>query len=150
MDDGSQKENCMINEELRAGIETAFRGGRSERIALATLTESELRQLRSEIEAMLPQDNLSNLNLETELVRQYRKVLELQDDVLTDDTVPANQRAQVAGQVASTLQHLIKMQTEFHTAERFKALENLMIKHMRRLPKDVAEAFLDEYAEVAP
>jgi ABC-type glutathione transport system ATPase component len=140
----------MINEELRAGIETAFRGGRSERIARSTLTESELRQLRSEIEAMLPQDNLSNLNLETELVRQYRKVLELQDDVLTDDTVPANQRAQVAGQVASTLQHLIKMQTEFHTAERFKALENLMIKHMRRLPKDVAEAFLDEYAEVAP
>jgi hypothetical protein len=138
----------MIDEEKRAQVGTSMRGDRSAKTALTTLTESELRMLRAEIETLLPGDVLREMNLEEELVRQYRKVVLLQDEVLKDDEIPANQRAQVAGQVASTLQHLIKMQTEFHTSERFKEIENLMIKHMRALPKDVAEAFLADYAKV--
>ena len=138
----------MIDEAKRAEIETQFKGERTAKPTLASMTEAELRQLRSEIESRLPADSLSAINLETELVRQYRKVMDLQDSVMNDDETPANQKAQVAGQVASTLQHLIKMQSEFHTAERFKALENLMIKHMKKLPKDVAEAFLDDYEAV--
>lgn len=113
--------------------------------ALNTMSTEELRALRDAINVLLPPETLSSMNLEHELVSQYRKVQELQQAVLNDDGIAANQRSQVAGQVASTLQQLIKMQTEFHTAERFKAIENLMIHYMKKLPVDVAEAFIDEY-----
>lgn len=138
----------MIDEQKLAQVTGNFTPVGNSLPSIIGLTEDELRALRDEIDALLPSDSLASMNLEGELVRQYRKVLKLQEDVLNDDTIPANQRSQVAGQVASTLQHLIKMQTEFHTAERFKEIENLMIKHMRKLPKDVAEAFLDDYAKV--
>ena len=113
--------------------------------ALNTMSTEELRALRDAINVLLPPETLSSMNLEHELVSQYRKVQELQQAVLNDDGIAANQRSQVAGQVASTLQQLIKMQTEFHTAERFKAIENLMIHYMKKLPVDVAEAFINEY-----
>jgi len=107
-----------------------------------------LLNLRHEIDKTLPSTSLSGMNLETELVMQYHRVKELQRVVMEDLETPANQRAQVAGQVASVLGQLTKMQSEFHTAERFKSIENLMIEYMKRLPVDVAEAFLNEYEAI--
>lgn len=135
----------MIDNEKKAAIKTMIRSGNSPKETLEGLSLDDLRRLKSEIEAILPAESLGNINLEHELVEQYTKVKRLQDEVLEDEKIPLNQRAQMAGQVASTLQHLVKMQSEFHTSERFKAIENLMVKFMKKLPKDVAEAFLDEY-----
>lgn len=105
----------------------------------------ELLRLRAEIDSRLPATRLSDMNLEEELVRQYLQIQALQTVVMEDKTTPANQKAQVAATVANTLQHLVKMQTEYHTAERFKAIENLMIKYFKTLPLDVVEKFMDEY-----
>lgn len=108
----------------------------------------ELLRLRTEIDQRLPATRLSEMNLEEELVRQYLQVQALQSAVMEDKDTPASQKAQVATTVASTLQHLVKMQTDYHTAERFKALENLMIKHFKTLPIDVVEKFLADYEAV--
>lgn len=112
---------------------------------LQTLTHDEMLALKELLDSSTVEKSLKDLNLEHELLAQYARVKRLQEEVLNDDSVPANQRAQVAGAVASTLQQLIKMQVEFSTSERFKAIEALMIKAMRKLPKDVAEEFLEEY-----
>lgn len=112
------------------------------------MSVSELLSLRTEIDKLLPATSLSEMNLERELVLQFLKAREMQERVLEDIDTPANQKAQVMNQVASTLQQLIKMQAEYHTSERFKAIENVMIKYMKRLPLDVAEAFIDEYEQL--
>lgn len=116
---------------------------------LNTLSEDELLALKDEIEARLPARSLKDMNLEEELVSQYMRVKSLQTRVLDDEGIPTNQVAQVAAQVASTLQQLVKMQTDFHTAERFKKLEGFMIKHMKNMPLDLAEKFLDDYEKLA-
>ena len=115
---------------------------------LDTMSVDELRALRDEIDRRLPEDKLSQMDLTQELLSQYRLVQRLQSDVLGDEEVPANQRAQVAGQVASTLQQLVKMQSEFHNSERFRAIENLLIKSIKLMPLDAAEAFIAEYEKL--
>lgn len=119
--------------------------GSGGRLNLEAMSQEELYDLRDRINLRLPRASLDSLNLEQELVDQYRRVLLLQEHVLLDDDIPANQRAQCAGQVAGTLQHLIKMQTEYHTAERFKAIEQLMVKALRSLPAAAAAEFIAEY-----
>lgn len=101
--------------------------------------------LYDEIKRSLPPHSLQDLDLTEELVLQFMRVKELQTSVLSNDKIPANQKAQVANAVASILGQLTKLQTDLHTAERFKAIENLMIRYMKRLPIDVVEAFIDEY-----
>jgi hypothetical protein len=64
----------------------------------------ELLELRASIDALLPASNLSEMNLEGELVRQYYRVVALQTRTLADERTPANQLAQVSNVVASTLQ----------------------------------------------
>lgn len=133
----------MINEEkaarLVAGAATGLVRG------IENYSEADLYRLRAEIDAMLPQQSLSAMNLESELVTQYHTVKALQNVILTAEEVPANQKAQIANSVVSTLDALVKMQERFHTAERFKAIENLLIKHMKTMPREIAEKFVAEY-----
>ena len=136
----------MIDEDKLVQVQAAMAGAAPEDgFDLDTMTHDELRELRDEIDRRLPEDKLSQMDLTQELLSQYRLVQRLQTDVLDNEEVPANQRAQVAGQVASTLQQLVKMQTEFQSAERFRAIENLLIKSIKLMPLDAAEAFIAEY-----
>lgn len=114
-------------------------------VELDLLDVDELLRLRGEIDKRLPAVKLNDMNLEEELVRQYLKVITLQDDVMADDDVLANQKAQVAGQVASTLQQLVKMQSEFHTAERLKAIESRLIRALDKVPAEHLEEFFKWY-----
>lgn len=141
----------MINDEklknMLAGGEMGVPSVRQRR-DIDNMSVEELLALRAEIDARLPATSLKDMNLEKELIIQYLKVVELQQKVLEDDETPANQLAQVANAVAGTLQNLITMQSKFHNVERFKQLENLMIKHMKSLPLEVAEAFINEYEQL--
>lgn len=112
---------------------------------LDNLSVEELLNLRSEIETRLPSTKLKDMDLEKELVLQYHKMVQVQARVAEDTRTPANQLAQVGNSVAATLQQLVTMQTKHHTSERFKSLENMLIKALRKMPKEVAEEFLDEY-----
>ena len=137
----------MIDEDKLAQVQAAMLGevAPDDGFDLDTMSVEELRELRDEIDRRLPEDKLSQMDLTQELLSQYRLVQRLQNSVLMDASIAPNQRSQVAGQVASTLQQLVKMQTEFHNAERFRAIENLLIKSIKLMPLDAAEAFISEY-----
>jgi hypothetical protein len=114
-------------------------------VPLQHMSVVELLELKHQIDGYLPALSLKDVNLEAELLQQFALVKDLQTGVLTDDMIPANQKAQVAGQVASTLQQLVKMQTDYYNAERFKSVENIMISALKKLPLDAANEFLKEY-----
>lgn len=133
-------------EDLKAILnKTAFSHTQDQQGSLGSKSIEELLEMRSQIDALLPPMTLSSLDLEDELVRQYYKVKSLQDRVLTDTDIPPNQAAQVSNSVAATLQRLVEMQTKHHTSERYKTLEGLMIRSLKRMPIEVAEEFLKEY-----
>jgi ElaB/YqjD/DUF883 family membrane-anchored ribosome-binding protein len=67
--------------------------------ALEDLSHDDLRALRDQINAILPDESLSGMDMTTELMNQYRRVLKLQRDCLEDLEVSPNQKAQVAAQV---------------------------------------------------
>ena len=113
------------------------------------LDEGELILLMDRIEGKLPPLKLSRLNLEEELVRQLMRAKTLQADVIDSDEIAANQKAQVMNSVASTIGALVKMQTDLYNAERFKAVEALMIDALKLMPTDVAIKFLEEYERLA-
>jgi len=110
-----------------------------------SLPISDLILYRDQITECLPAITLSETNLEQELLLQLHAVRALQNDVIGDDDIPPNQRAQVANSVAGILNKLVDMQKAVQTQERFKAIESLMVKHLQRLPEETAEAFLKEY-----
>ena len=105
-------------------------------------------QYRDEITQCLPAVDLAGVDLEQELMLQYRALRALQSSVLTDESLPLNQRAQVANTVGATLDRLIDAQEKVYNQERFKSIETLLIRHLKRLPENLAGAFLHEYAQI--
>ena len=117
-------------------------------VNLDNFTLQDLLKLRADIDRRLPAKHLRDVNLERELILQHQATLELQNQVLQDPEVPANQRAQCANAVASILQQLIKLQETVHTTERLKRIEGKLIEALNALPKDQQESFLAVYEEV--
>ena len=117
-------------------------------VNLDNFTLQDLLKLRADIDRRLPAKHLRDVNLERELILQHQATLELQNQVMSDSDVPANQRAQVANAVASILQQLIKLQETVHTTERLKRIEGKLIEALNGLPKEQQESFLEVYEEV--
>lgn len=113
---------------------------------LEDLPLADLIDLFEAIKAALPPHSLQDLNLTEEVVLQFMRTKELQLATLKSKS-PANQKAQVANAVSNTLAQLTRLQTELHDAERFKKMENHMIRMMKTLPLEVAEEFLREYSK---
>lgn len=100
---------------------------------------------RDEITSTLPPLTLAEMNLEEEMLLQFHSLRSLQNEVLNDDDQPLNQRAQVANATAASLNKLADLQESLYSSERFKMVERLLIRALRKLPEDVASAFLDDY-----
>jgi hypothetical protein len=115
-------------------------------ISLYNMTE--LLALRNRIDSMLPPMQMSKLNLEEEVVRQFMTVKALQGAVLSSNE-ESNKKASVVNACASALQTLAKMQVELHDAERFKKIEAMMVKYIKLLPMDIATKFLNDYANLS-
>ena len=109
------------------------------------LSVAELRALRREIEQRLPKDDIGELDLEQELVGQYREVKALMSVVIDDMDTPANQKAQVANSVVSTLAQLVKMQEDLRRDERLKRIESVLLEVIKTLPEETKAAFFEEY-----
>lgn len=116
-----------------------------ETLGIDLLSVDELLQLRAEIDFRLPARALTDLNMERELVIQLTTVQNLQREVLRDQSVQANQKAQTANAVAASLQTLAKLQTEIFTSERLKQVESLLIETLQELPTEAQEAFIAKY-----
>ena len=137
----------MIDDQKLAQVQAAMAGTAPEKegFDLDAMSVDELRELRDEIDRRLPEDSLDSLNLEKELVGQYRLVQRLQADVITNDDFAPNQRSQVAGQVASTLQQLVKLQEDLKREQTLKLMETVLLDTVGVLGDDVKNAFLREY-----
>ncbi len=138
----------MIDLAKLAEVRTALRAGDSPKGSLQDLSKGDLRKLYKEIGGLLSKEGLGALNLEDELVSQYEKTRDLLDTTLLDDGTPANQKSQVCNSVVAILAQLVKLQADFYTSERFRSIENIMIKYMKSLSKDEAEKFLNEYERI--
>lgn len=128
------------SDPVRGNIVDQYLGQPLSEIPLADLID-----LYEAVKGALPPHKLQDIDLTQELILQFFRVKELQVATLASKSTPANQKAQVANSVAATLAQLTKLQTELHTAERFKALEGIMIRHFKKLPLDVVNDFLDDY-----
>lgn len=127
--------------------------GRDEQAAPPTfrwgaLPVATLLRYLDEIRAALPYNSLVDMDMERELILQFQAVRELQNTIIDDESVPANQKAQVANSVASVLGSIAELQNKIYSSERFKRIETLLIRHLNKLPEDVAAAFLEDYEAV--
>lgn len=137
----------MIDQEKLQALRGEARIG--EAVTLSNMSYEEMVALKDLLDAQEMEENrmhsLGDINLEHELMSQYAKVKKLQTDVLIDDSVPANQRAQVANAVASTLQQLIKMQVDLDRESKLKLMEGCLIESIKTLPEETKVTFFEEY-----
>lgn len=121
---------------------------------LAAMSMEELLELRERIDKRLPPKSISDINMEEELLLQLASLRALSNKISNvgseDESlgVPLNQRAQLANSITSVLKSLIDRQVEVFSSERFKRIENLLVRHLRRQSSDFAKAFLDEYEAI--
>lgn len=118
---------------------------RVQNLDLRAMPAVELMALRVEIDTILPVLDLNSVNMEHELLLQLMVVKKLQKEVLEDDDIPANQRAQCAGQVAAVLGTLAKMQNSIYESERIKAIENHLVEAVKTLTDDQQTQFFERY-----
>ena len=148
---GDKKQRGRPSRADRIGLKQLTGGGSNinkAELNWSIYTVAELVRFRDEIGRALPPLQLSLLNLEQEVLLQYHTLRELQGEVLGDGEVPVNQRAQVANSVAATLRTLGDQQIELYNSERFKDIENLLVRTLDKLPEDLAAEFLTGYEEL--
>ena len=107
----------------------------------------ELIKIRDEITQHLPPMSLRDIDMEQELLLQYHSLRKLQNDVLSDNETPVNQRAQVANSVSGVLAKIGELQQTLYDSERLKRIEKILVSVLEHLPVPVAEAFLTKYEE---
>jgi hypothetical protein len=87
---------------------------------------------------------LSELNLEDELLTQYKTARSLLELVKSDNQTPLNQKAQVMNTITTLLSNILRMQENLHNVERMKIIENVLIDTLKEHPK-LRDKFLPAY-----
>lgn len=112
---------------------------------LDEMAVDELLELRGAIESRLPPSSLKDVDLERELVLQFKALQALQSRVINDDGIPANQRSQTASALSAALVNLRKLQDSEFDSERVKLMESVLIDTVNEEGREFAEAFLSKY-----
>lgn len=115
------------------------------RFRLDEMEPEQLIEVYEEVRRRLPPIHIAKMNVEEELLLQFHTVRKLQTEIIGEDGVAPNQKAQVANTVGNCLERIAKMQDEVYDSERFKRIESLLIRMLRKLPKEVAEEFMKDY-----
>ena len=131
----------------RASQDTPYNG--SSLPEISHLNQEELVTLYDLVSSRLPPMKLAHLNMEEELVLQLYRAKALQTKSMEADEIPANQKAQVMNSVASVIGDLIRLQERLFNAERFKAIESLLIKAVQNMPPEYAQKFIQDYEDLA-
>lgn len=121
----------------------------SQRLLLEEMSELDLRTLRERINELLPEDTLKNLNLEEELVGQYRLMKGLMVAVVSDMDVASNQKAQVSNSIVTALGQLVRMQEDLRREQTLLIMESTLIEVLKTLPEAKQKAFFAEYERAA-
>lgn len=89
-------------------------------------------------------NTLNDLDLDKELLDQYKNAKMILEDILHAEDIAANQKAQVINTISSILQNIIKLQQDLHNVERLKLIENILIDTLQK-HETLKEAFLADY-----
>lgn len=103
--------------------------------------EETLMRLFKLIQAKLDLD-INSLNLTEALALQYKMGTALADQVLYDNTIPANQRSQTFNAVNASIEKIAKMRGVIMSQERLKRYETAVLK--------VIDVFKIKFPEAAP
>lgn len=114
----------------------------------SSLPVAVLIQHMNEIRQHLPPLSIKDMDMEQEMLLQFHSVRALQDQIIDDDELPLNQRAAIINATTSSLTKLADLQEQIYTSERFKRVENVLVRALSKLPEDVASQFLDDYEAV--
>lgn len=88
--------------------------------------------------------SLNELDLDKELLNQYKNAKTVLDEILNDEATAANQKAQVLNTVTAILQNIAKLQQELYNVERLKLLENILIETLQKF-EPLRDEFLKAY-----
>ena len=88
-------------------------------------------------------------DLEEELLSQYNKIVQLQDDVKDNDDIPANQRAQVMNSAVSALAQIIKLRQDLKRETTLQLMEQALLEAVDTLDKPARDVFFEEYERLA-
>lgn len=101
--------------------------------------------------------NLDQLDIRKELLENYAMaktvlatILSVQEDEdgKVNFTDTPNQIATVITAVKNTLADIIKLQTDVYNAERFKLIEQAMIRAVKSMPEESRQRFMDDYEKI--
>lgn len=112
---------------------------------LKGMSQHDLLALRDKIDTKLTGITLADVDLIEELLFQLKKAKELQTEVKGDNTVAANQRAQIQNSIGTVLERLTKYQIDLYDSERNKRMEGALIRVLKTLPAEAQEAFFAAY-----
>ena len=140
-----EEEVQTFSKKSRKSVDSEQNGAEKAPFAWSSLPIDLLIKYRDEITRHLPPLTLKEMNLEEEVILQYHSIRMLQTSAIDDNEIALNQRAQVANSVTSVLNKLTDMQESLYTSERFKRVENLLIRQLMKLPEAVAQEFIVEY-----
>ena len=87
---------------------------------------------------------LQDLDLESEVLQNYNTAKQFLATI-DQESIPANQVAQVINSITGILKDLVKMQTDLYDAERVKKLEAALINTLKTLPEEQQNAFFTRY-----
>ena len=88
--------------------------------------------------------SLGNLDLDKELLDQYKRATRLLAAAEHDSEIPLSQKATALNSISTIISNITKTQTDLYNAERLKLLENTLISVLKNFP-DIKEQFLEEY-----
>jgi hypothetical protein len=92
--------------------------------------------------------NIQDVNLSEALVVQHKQAQLFLDEVLHDDSIPANQRAQALGQANATIQNIIKQKETVMSQDRLRRFEIAFQKVIAKCATpEQKEAWMDLYGE---
>lgn len=83
------------------------------------------------------------LDLNQELLAQYEKAQTMLRDAELEEA-PLNYRVQALNAISSIINQIVKMQTDLHTLENVRVIENALIETLKSMP-EVREEFLKRY-----
>lgn len=92
---------------------------------------------------------LADLDLEQELLQQYKDAKLLLSEALYDSSgeTPLNQKAQIVNSITNILKQLADIKTQLYNAERLKMLETILVDTLKHYP-ELKEDFLANYKAV--
>lgn len=116
-------------------------------IDVSLLTVEEILAFRAQLEAHLPARNLRDMDLAKELVIQVQALQVMQQKAIESEDTPVNQLAQAANSLSAALVNLVKLQNDVYSSERFKKVEDVLIKLIQGLSLEHQEEFITAYEE---